>query len=83
MAEGLVTGVQESSRQLAIQPLTGAPLSSGPDGRDGVHCWEQMIAMDTVGKVTSGPPASTQEKAHFNPSVALFEPGLETLQEAK
>ena len=54
LSVGLVTGVQESNRELAIRPPTGAPLSSGPDGRNGVHCWEQIVAMDTMGKVTSG-----------------------------
>ena len=55
LSMGRVSSVQEPSNQLATGPLNGARLSSGPDGRDGVYCWEQTVAMDTAGEVASGP----------------------------
>lgn len=80
-----VKGVQKPSRRLAMWTTNGAPLSSGPDGREPIYCWELNSC---YGYDWHSPGLPTfldwpREKIHFNPFVALLEPGLETIQEAK
>ncbi|KAL0613153.1 UPF0764 protein C16orf89 [Plecturocebus cupreus] len=82
---GLMDDEWQTSRPLATWTTDEqTPMQQGLMAEKQIHGQEQMVAMD-MASLALEPPFldKAQEKAHFNPFVALFEPCLETIQEAK
>lgn len=85
LSVGLVTGTCNPSRPLAAWTANGDAPPSECDGRgrdlllgaNGCHGY------DRHSPALRPPPKLAQEKTYFNPFVALFKLGLETIHEAE